>query len=128
LIFVHNTVFHVFAGERVEDPMTVKTLVRRICELYHLPYFTFTPTFSVCPTHGYIVGEHYTCPECGRVVGYLRPVNQWNKGKREEFKRERKAGAGIAIAKPSRIKGKAKPKRKHAGKQLNLIDLGGAGG
>ena len=155
LIFVHNTVFHVFAGERVEDPMTVKTLVRRICELYHLPYFTFTPTFSVCPTHGYIVGEHYTCPECGaetevysRVVGYLRPVNQWNKGKREEFKLrktfavgtgteavpkleeegERKAGAGIAIAKPSRIKGKAKPKRKHAGKQLNLIDLGGAGG
>ena len=155
--YTGGTVFHVFAGERVEDPMTVKALVRRICELYHLPYFTFTPTFSVCPTHGYIAGEHYTCPECGaetevysRVVGYLRPVNQWNKGKREEFKLrktfavgtgteaeavpkleeegERKAGAGIAIAKPSRIKGKAKPKRKHAGKQLNLIDIGGAGG
>jgi hypothetical protein len=58
-----------------------------------LPYFTFTPTFSVCPSHGYIAGEHYTCPECdaetevySRVVGYLRPVNQWNKGKREEFR------------------------------------------
>ncbi len=141
--YTGGTVFHIFAGERVEDPMTVKTLVRRICELYHLPYFTFTPTFSVCPAHGYIAGEHYTCPECGaetevysRVVGYLRPVNQWNKGKREEFKLRKtfavgtkaeavqKLEEGIAIAKPSRIKDKAK--RKYAGKQLNLIDLGGA--
>jgi len=144
-VFVHNTVFHVFAGERVEDPTTVKVLVRRICELYHLPYFTFTPTFSVCPAHGYITGEHYTCPECGaetevysRVVGYLRPVTQWNKGKREEFKqrktfvveaealqklkerRERKAD--IALKAPQI---KAKAKRKYAGKQLNLIDFGG---
>jgi ribonucleoside-triphosphate reductase len=148
--YTGGTVFHMFAGERVKDPTTVKVLVRRICELYRLPYFTFTPTFSVCPTHGYIAGEHYTCPECGaetevysRVVGYLRPVTQWNKGKREEFKkrktfvveaeavqrlkekRERKED----IAKPPQIKAKAKAKakakRKYAGEQLNLIDFGG---
>jgi hypothetical protein len=144
-VFVHNTVFHIFAGERVSDSNTLKELIRKICELYHLPYFTFTPTFSVCPNHGYIAGEHYTCPECGaetevysRVVGYLRPVAQWNKGKREEFKkrktfvveavqklkkrRERKVDIAL---KPPRIKAKAK--RKYGGKQLNLIDFGGGG-
>jgi len=155
--YTGGTVVHIFAGERVHDSNTLKSLIRKICELYHLPYFTFTPTFSVCPTHGYITGEHFACPECGaetevysRVVGYLRPVNQWNKGKREEFKLrktfavgtgteaetvpkleekgEKKAGVGIVTAKPSRIKGKAEANRKHAGKQLNLIDLGGAGG
>ncbi|MEA2052311.1 MAG: ribonucleoside triphosphate reductase [Euryarchaeota archaeon] len=91
--YTGGTVLHIFAGERVEDPDTIKALIRKICESYHLPYFTFTPTFSVCPSHGYIAGEHYTCPECGaetevysRVVGYLRPVKQWNKGKREEFR------------------------------------------
>ncbi|HJH27193.1 MAG TPA: hypothetical protein C5S37_10630 [Methanophagales archaeon] len=91
--YTGGTVIHIFAGERVSDSNTLKALIRKICELYHLPYFTFTPTFSVCPTHGYITGEHYACPTCGaetevysRVVGYLRPVNQWNRGKQEEFK------------------------------------------
>jgi ribonucleoside-triphosphate reductase len=91
--YTGGTVLHVFAGERVNDPEVIKGLIRKVCENYHLPYFTFTPTFSVCPSHGYITGEHCTCPECGaeaevysRVVGYLRPVNQWNKGKREEFR------------------------------------------
>jgi anaerobic ribonucleoside-triphosphate reductase len=91
--YTGGTVVHIFAGERVEDPDTIKGLIRKVCESYRLPYFTFTPTFSVCPSHGYIAGEHYTCPECdaetevySRVVGYLRPVNQWNKGKREEFR------------------------------------------
>jgi anaerobic ribonucleoside-triphosphate reductase len=95
--YTGGTVFHVFAGERVGDSNVIKGLIRKVCESYHLPYFTFTPTFSVCPSHGYIAGEHGTCPECGaetevysRVVGYLRPVNQWNKGKQEEF-RKRKA-------------------------------------
>lgn len=94
--YTGGTVLHIFAGERVEDPDTIKGLIRKICESYHLPYFTFTPTFSVCPSHGYIAGEHYTCPECGaetevysRVVGYLRPVKQWNKGKREEFRKRK---------------------------------------
>ena len=94
--YTGGTVLHVFAGERVNDPEVIKGLIRKVCENYHLPYFTFTPTFSVCPSHGYIAGEHYTCPECGaeaevysRVVGYLRPVNQWNKGKRAEFRKRK---------------------------------------
>ncbi len=80
-------------GERISDPRAVKTLIRKICENYHLPYLTFTPTFSICPSHGYLNGEMETCPTCqeacevySRVVGYLRPVKQWNMGKKEEFK------------------------------------------
>ncbi len=91
--YTGGTVFHIYAGERIEEPAAVKLLVRRICDKYHLPYFTFSPTFSVCPNHGYITGEEHTCPICeapcevfSRVVGYLRPVKQWNKGKQEEFK------------------------------------------
>ncbi len=91
--YTGGTVFHIYAGERIEDPSAVKVLVRRVCDKYHLPYFTFSPTFSVCPNHGYLNGEQSTCPTCeapcevfSRVVGYLRPVKQWNKGKQEEFK------------------------------------------
>ncbi len=94
--YTGGTVFHIFAGERVDNPLSIKTLVRRVCENYHLPYFTFSPTFSVCPNHGYTEGEHSFCPKCGqecevfsRIVGYLRPVTQWNKGKQEEFKLRR---------------------------------------
>ena len=91
--YTGGTVFHIYAGERIENPSAVKALVRRVCDKYRLPYFTFSPTFSVCPNHGYLNGEQYTCPTCeapcevfSRVVGYLRPVKQWNKGKQEEFK------------------------------------------
>ncbi|MGB3477700.1 MAG: ribonucleoside triphosphate reductase [bacterium] len=91
--YTGGVVLHIFAGERVNDYNTVKVLIRKVCENFHLPYLTFTPTFSVCPTHGYLAGEHSECPKCGlqsevysRVVGYLRPVKQWNKGKSEEFK------------------------------------------
>lgn len=91
--YTGGVVLHIFAGERVNDYNTVKVLVRKICENFHLPYLTFTPTFSVCPSHGYLSGEHSKCPKCGleseiysRVVGYLRPVKQWNKGKKQEFK------------------------------------------
>jgi len=94
--YTGGTVFHMFIGEKIADPSGVKTLVKRICENYHLPYFTLTPTFSICKDHGYIAGEHIECPSCSkvcevysRVVGYIRPVNQWNLGKVEEFK-ERK--------------------------------------
>ena len=114
--YTGGTVLHVFAGERVKDPDTIKGLIRKVCESYHLPYFTFTPTFSVCPSHGYIAGEHSTCPECGaetevysRVVGYLRPVNQWNKGKREEF-RKRKTFV-VEPVQPLEIGGKGKVSR-----------------
>lgn len=90
--YTGGTVVHIFAGERIYDLNTVKNLVKKICNNYKLPYFTFSPTFSTCPNHGYVPGEHFTCPECGsdcevysRVVGYIRPVNQWNKGKQKEF-------------------------------------------
>ncbi|MCD6466784.1 MAG: ribonucleoside triphosphate reductase [Methanomicrobia archaeon] len=94
--YTGGTVLHIFVGERITNSNVVKKLVQRICENYHLPYFTITPTFSICPTHGYLKGEHHTCPHCGsqcevysRVVGYLRPVRQWNRGKQEEFKRRK---------------------------------------
>jgi len=94
--YTGGTVFHIFAGERVEEPEAVKSLIRIICHNYRLPYFTFTPTFSVCPSHGYLKGEEKVCPDCGatcevysRVVGYLRPVQQWNKGKQEEYQLRR---------------------------------------
>lgn len=97
--YTGGTVFHTFAGERVDDPEAVKSLVRKVCTRYHLPYLTFTPTFSVCPSHGYLKGEQEECPECqspceiySRVVGYLRPVQQWNKGKQAEFQLRREYG------------------------------------
>lgn len=90
--YTGGTVVHIYAGERIQSKETMKNLVKKICNNYHLPYFTFSPTFSTCPNHGYIAGEHFTCPECGsscevysRVVGYIRPVQQWNKGKKKEF-------------------------------------------
>jgi len=90
--YTGGTVIHFFLGERVEDAMMIKKLVKKICSNYHLPYFTITPTFSICNTHGYIAGEAFTCPICHapcevytRIVGYLRPVEQWNKGKKAEY-------------------------------------------
>ena len=90
--YTGGTVVHIFAGERIKSIETIKNLVKKVCNNYHLPYFTFSPTFSTCPNHGYIAGEHFECPECGekcevysRIVGYIRPVSQWNKGKQKEF-------------------------------------------
>lgn len=90
--YTGGTVIHIFLGERIADPASVPSLIRKICENYRLPYFTLTPTFSVCGSHGYIAGEKHTCPTCkgecevySRVVGYLRPVSQWNAGKQAEY-------------------------------------------
>jgi ribonucleoside-triphosphate reductase len=95
-LYTGGTVLHGFVGERINDTQALKQLVKTICTKYRLPYFTITPTFSICPSCGYLPGEKPTCERCGsecevysRVVGYLRPVKQWNKGKKEEF-RERK--------------------------------------
>ncbi|MCX6662115.1 MAG: ribonucleoside triphosphate reductase [Euryarchaeota archaeon] len=96
--YTGGTVLHIFLGEEEPSPTATKNLVRKVAENYALPYYTITPTFSVCPDHGYIAGEHQLCPTCqaaqktteceiySRVVGYIRPVNQWNKGKQQEFR------------------------------------------
>jgi ribonucleoside-triphosphate reductase len=90
--YTGGTVLHGFLGESIQDREATKLLVRKIAENYHLPYYTLTPTFSVCHSHGYLKGKQETCPDCGasteifsRVVGYLRPVQQWNPGKQAEF-------------------------------------------
>ena len=91
--YTGGTVLHLFIGEEIHNPLSVKNLVKKICANYRLPYFTITPTFSICPSHGYLSGKYYTCPSCNqqtevysRIVGYLRPTRQWNEGKVEEFK------------------------------------------
>ncbi|MFB6150352.1 MAG: ribonucleoside triphosphate reductase [Haloarculaceae archaeon] len=91
--YTGGTVFHAWLGERMPSAESTKRLVRTIAENYELPYYTLTPTFSVCPTHGYTAGEHETCPDCGdscevysRVVGYLRPTERWNPGKQAEYR------------------------------------------
>jgi len=90
--YTGGTVVHIYAGERINDIEVMKNLVKKVCSNYKLPYFTFSPTFSTCSNHGYVAGEHFTCPTCGeecevfsRVVGYIRPVRQWNEGKKTEF-------------------------------------------
>jgi len=92
-LYTGGTIFHTFLGERMLDGKAAKTLVKKIAYNTKLPYFSITPTFSVCKTHGYIKGEVYNCPTCGtetevfsRIVGYFRPVKNWNAGKAEEFK------------------------------------------
>ena len=91
-LYTGGTVFHTFLGERVHSWKAAANLVRKMAENTNIPYFTLTPTFSVCPTHGYITGEHHECPTCAtecevysRVVGYMRPVKQWNDGKQAEY-------------------------------------------
>jgi len=90
--YTGGTVVHLYVGEEIRDQDALKSLIRKICTEYKLPYFSITPTFSVCPDCGYLPGKEETCPKCGkscevysRIVGYLRPVNQWNEGKKKEF-------------------------------------------
>ena len=94
--YTSGTVFHAFLGEKLPDWQAAASLVRKIAENYRLPYYTLSPTYSVCKTHGYLTGEHFTCPICGekaevysRITGYYRPVQNWNAGKTQEFKERR---------------------------------------
>ncbi|WP_081214339.1 ribonucleoside triphosphate reductase [Neomoorella thermoacetica] len=96
LKYTGGTVFHAYLGERVTDTATCRRFLQTVMHNFRLPYFTITPTFSICPEHGYLSGEHWTCPACGRetevwsrIVGYYRPVKNWNKGKQEEFRERR---------------------------------------
>ena len=92
-LYTSGTVFHAFLGEKLPDWKAAANLVRKIAENYKLPYYTMSPTYSVCKDHGYLSGEQYTCPHCGqktevysRITGYYRPVQNWNDGKAQEFK------------------------------------------
>lgn len=91
-LYTGGTVQHLYLGEKIDDINVIKELIRTVFEKYKMPYISITPTFSICNTHGYISGEQFTCPECGaetevwsRVVGYLRPVQNYNPGKKEEY-------------------------------------------
>jgi len=95
-LYTSGTVFHAFLGEKLPDWKAAADLVRKIAENYKLPYYTMSPTYSICKDHGYLAGEQYTCPHCGattevysRITGYYRPVQNWNDGKAQEYK-ERK--------------------------------------
>ena len=95
-LYTGGTVLHLYLGEEIKDIRAAKRLIQKIFTNYKLPYISLTPTFSICNNHGYIAGEHFTCPECGapaevwsRVVGYLRPVQNFNMGKREEYEQRK---------------------------------------
>ncbi len=95
-LYTSGTVFHAFLGEKLPNWKAAAALVRKIAENYKLPYYTLSPTYSICKTHGYLAGEVFVCPECGektevysRITGYYRPVQNWNVGKTQEFKDRR---------------------------------------
>ncbi len=103
-LYTSGTVFHAFLGEKLPDWKAAANLVRKIAENYKLPYYTLSPTYSVCPDHGYLVGEQYTCPHCGkktevysRITGYYRPVQNWNDGKTQEFKDRKVYDVGASM-------------------------------
>ena len=104
-LYTGGTVFHIYLGEKLYSWKAAAELVKRVAYASRLPYFTLTPTFSICPTHGYLNGEQNTCPVCGakcevysRVVGYLRPVDQWNDGKQAEFRLRRTFDKSVVLA------------------------------
>ncbi|MCD7831246.1 MAG: ribonucleoside triphosphate reductase, partial [Firmicutes bacterium] len=104
-LYTSGTVFHAFLGERLPDWKSTAALVKKISDNYKLPYYTMSPTYSICPEHGYISGEHFNCPTCGgeaevysRITGYYRPVRNWNDGKSQEFKDRKTYNIGIAIS------------------------------
>lgn len=108
VLYTSGTVFHAYLGEKLPDWRAAAALVRKIAENYRLPYYTISPTYSVCRTHGYIGGEHHVCPECGeeaeiysRITGYYRPVKNWNEGKTQEFKDRKVYSVGKTAQAPS---------------------------
>ncbi len=121
--YTGGTVLHGFLGERIIDSELTKNLIRKLASNYRLPYFTLSPTFSICPTHGYLEGEHEICPKCvieqkcevySRIVGYIRPVQQWNFGKAQEFKDRKvfKIGNGMTTRTRSKKEKAYLPDRK----------------
>ena len=106
-LYTGGTIFHTFLGERMQNGELCKQLVKKIAENTRLPYFSITPTFTICRDHGYIKGEHFECPTCkgptevySRIVGYYRPVQNWNVGKKEEFKDRQTYNQDLAVTTP----------------------------
>lgn len=102
--YTGGTVLHGFLGEQIEDTETCKTFIKKVMENTSIPYITITPTFSICEDHGYLAGEHFQCPTCGkdaevwtRVVGFHRPVQAWNKGKKEEYKERKEFDVKVSL-------------------------------
>jgi len=105
MVFIHNTVFHTFLGERMSSGDACKRFVRKVVENTRMPYITITPTYSICRDHGYISGEHFKCPKCGedaevysRVVGYYRPIANWHVGKQEEYRQRKMYDVSKALS------------------------------
>ena len=103
-LYTSGTVFHAFLGEKLPDWKAAANLVRKIAENYKLPYYTMSPTYSVCKDHGYLTGEQFTCPICGaktevysRITGYYRPVQNWNDGKAQEYKDRKVYNIGRSV-------------------------------
>ncbi|MCQ2552251.1 MAG: ribonucleoside triphosphate reductase [Clostridia bacterium] len=119
-LYTSGTVFHAFLGEKLPDWQAAATLVRTIAENYRLPYYTMSPTYSICKNHGYITGEVYKCPECGentevysRITGYYRPIQNWNDGKTQEFKQRKEYDFGSSFKKhPEKTAAEARAERK----------------
>ncbi len=108
-LYTSGTVFHAFLGEKLPDWQSAAALVRKIAENFKLPYYTLSPTYSICAEHGYIAGEHFTCPKCGknaevysRITGYYRPVQNWNDGKTQEYKDRKLYDPGMSHLESSR--------------------------
>ncbi len=104
--YTSGTVFHAFLGEKLPSWESAAALVRKIAENYKLPYYTMSPTYSVCRNHGYLAGEQFTCPECGeatevysRITGYYRPVQHWNDGKSQEYKQRKEYDPSTSVLK-----------------------------
>ncbi len=105
-LYTSGTVFHAFLGEKLPDWKAAAKLVRTIAQNYKLPYYTMSPTYSICKNHGYLAGEQFTCPECGekaevysRITGYYRPVQNWNEGKTQEYKNRKEYNLKLALDK-----------------------------
>ena len=115
-LYTSGTVFHAFIGEKLPDWQSAANLVRKIAENYKLPYYTLSPTYSVCKSHGYLAGEKYVCPFCGektevysRITGYYRPVQNWNDGKAEEYKHRKLYDIAASMAGRSFMTEKTEP-------------------
>ena len=109
-LYTSGTVFHTFLGEKLPDWKAAANLVKKISDNYKLPYYTMSPTYSICPDHGYITGEAYTCPKCGkktevwsRITGYYRPVQNWNDGKVQEFKHRKEYNLASSVLKAKEV-------------------------